>query len=155
MNAVTANTLNGRPSKTMGVFLFVLLLAIAVATAAPLLNQAKTPPIVIRGGSAHGDFAHGDEGTQARNCLEQHGTSSIYLEPDGRTFHFLCQSDSGDWFDVVAVKEGDEYVEKTALEPQGGILEDVVKWLTKNVSAFGKGATIYKMIAIGTTVIFK
>jgi hypothetical protein len=144
-----------RPSDLMGAFLIMVLIAAIAAIAIPFHNQAKAPVIVIQSGSAHGDYAHGDEGPQARNCLQQHGTSHIFLEPDRVTYHFLCQGDSGDWFDVVAVREGDEYIEKTALEPQDGILKNIQEWLTKLVQQDGKGATSYEQIAPGTPVIFK
>jgi hypothetical protein len=157
MNAIAiSRTASGkRPSSLMGAFLIMVLIAAIAAIAIPLYNQAKARVIVIRSGSAHGDYAHGDEGPQARNCLQQHGTSHIFLEPDGVTYHFLCQGDSGDWFDVVAVKEGDEYIEKTALEPKDGILKNIQEWLTKLVQQDGKGATPYEQIAPGTPVIFK
>ena len=157
MNAIAIpRTASGkRPSDLMGAFLIMVLIAAIAAIAIPLYNQAKAPVIVIQSGSAHGDYAHGDEGPQARNCLQQHGTSHIFLEPDGVTYHFLCQGDSGDWFDVVAVKEGDEYVEKTALDPKDGILKNIQEWLTKLVQQDGKGATSYEQIAPGTPVIFK
>ena len=157
MNAIAIpRTASGkRPSDLMGAFLIMVLIAAIAAIAIPLYNQAKAPVIVIRSGSAHGNYAHGDEGPQARNCLQQHGTSHIFLELDGVTYHFLCQGESGDWFDVVAVKEGDEYVEKTALEPKDGILKNIQEWLTKLVQQDGKGATAYEQIAPGTPVIFK
>lgn len=156
MNAIAiSRTASGRPSKLMGAFVFFFLLVVIAVVTIPIFNQAKTPTIVIRGGSAHGDHAHGDQGPQARNCLKRHGTSYIYLEPDGFTFHFLCQGDSGEWFGVIAAKDGEEYVEKTALEPQDGVLQKIIDWLTQPTSVEGKGATIYKQISTGTTVIFK
>ena len=70
--------------------------------------------------------------TRARNCLEQHGTGPIYRETNGNTFHFLCQSDSGQWFDVVTEKEDDtHFTETSAYSPKGGIWEDILKWLGK------------------------
>lgn len=133
-----------------GAFLLSLLALIALIATLVLLmpRRLQAAKITIVAGSAHGNVAHGPEGDQARNCLEQHGTSLIFLEPDGITFHFLCQSDSGDWFDVVTVKDGDEYIEKSAFMPKNGTLARIVQWLTSPE----KSATIYRQIEVGTSV---
>ncbi len=141
-----------RPANRPGAFLFLTLLLLAAVAAAygfaTLHNEAKITIITHK----HGTYAHLDEGAQARNCLERHGTNFVYREPDGITFHFLCQSDSGNWFNVIARKIDENlYDEKTALEPKGGILTDIEKWMT---NAY-KASTQFKQIAVGTTVVFK
>jgi len=53
------------------------------------------------------------------------------------------------WFDVVAEKEGDaNFVEKSAYEPQGGVLEKIQTWLR----AAPHVASLFKDIPRGTPV---
>ena len=67
MNAIAIpRTASGkRPSNLMGAFLIMVLIAAIAAIAIPLYNHAKAPVIVIRSGSAHGDYAHGSDGAIA------------------------------------------------------------------------------------------
>jgi hypothetical protein len=153
MNAVAVPYIASpkRPDTCRGAFLLIVmltfLLVAAIVAVIPLHYQAKG--ITIRAGSSHGNYAHGDEGPQARNCLEQHGISLVYREPNGIVFHFLCQSDDGSWFDIVARKISDDlYEENTALEPKSGVLKEVLDWLTSEI----KGATKFTQIEPGTPV---
>ncbi len=87
-----------RPPNSTGAFLFTALFLVLAAIAVlsvPLFHQASPPRIYIQGGSVHGDFKHGPDGPQARNCLEQHGIGPIFRENNGTDFHFLCRSDMG------------------------------------------------------------
>ena len=89
------------------------------------------------------------EGVQARNCLEQHGTGPIYRETNGNTFHFLCRSDMGEWFDVVTEKDDDtHFTETSAYTPDAQTLKDLVDWL-QDLPHF---ASEFKGILLGTPV---
>ena len=142
-----------RPPNSTGAFLFtvlILVLAVIAVWNVPLIHQAASPPrIYIQGGSDHGDYAHGDEGEQARNCLEQHGTGILFREHNGNTFHFLCQNDMGEWFDVVAARKDDaHFVEKSAYAPDEQTINEIEKWLRGGLRL----ASEFKEILWGTPV---
>ncbi len=142
-----------RPPNSTGAFLFtalILVLAVIAVLNVPLFHQAAPPPsIYIQGGSVHGDFAHGPAGDQTRNCLKQHGTSYIFREHNGSTFHFLCQSDMGEWFDLVAARKDDaNFVEKSAYKPDAQTLKDLQEWLRDAPHL----ASEFKEILFGTPI---
>lgn len=139
-------------NNSSGVFLFLtlltILLATVIATSATLHKQVSITIMT----HPHGTYAHGNEGEQARNCLSQHGSSLVYMEPDKITFHFLCQSDAGEWFDVVARKiQDDLFDEMSAYQPKEGIFSKILKWL----ASAKKGAIPFSGFPQGTTIIFQ
>ena len=83
--------------------------------------------------------------------LQPSGTGRVHIS-------FLCQGNSGDWFDVIPC-EGKQWDEKStskkALESQHGILKDIREWPAKLVPQEGNGTFLYEQIAHETPMIFK
>ncbi|KAA3643931.1 MAG: hypothetical protein DWQ07_17595 [Chloroflexi bacterium] len=112
-----------------------------------VLPLAGTNMLLIKSGkivvdSNHAQITHGDEATQALNCISQYAPFKAFRQPikgSKDAWHLLCQypyDEAGtNVFDVI-VEELEEGVFrlKTTFRPQDGTLQAIEQWLLrKNV----------------------
>lgn len=96
-------------------------------------NQFVVDGILVDNAN-HADLVHGDEAAQVRNACQSNGHYQIWMEPDHKTFHRLCQLPDGRWGDWIVAVRGALKEERTAFIPKDGSWGAVIKWL------IGKGA---------------
>jgi len=82
----------------------------------------------------HAYRSHLAEAEQTRNCVQQNGVWKVYMEPDGKTFHWFCQDPvAGTIFDLIVEKINENlYREKTAFKPKGGKWDAIQDWLYRD-----------------------
>ena len=132
--AITYPPTDRRNNPAVFFLILVVLFGVALAVAAP-----KIIP------STHAELAHGADAFQARNTCEQYGISQVWQQKDGR-YHFLCQSPSVGWFDLIVEKVNGAWKEVTAFQPKDGSLSSIVSWIK------GKGCKWIDLKAFETSL---
>lgn len=76
----------------------------------------------------HAETVHGADAYQARNVCKTYGINQIWQQKDGR-LHWLCQSPTDGWYDVIATKVDGVWREVSAFKPKDGTLSTIVSWI--------------------------
>ena len=98
---------------------------------------SAAPPVELTG--SHADGKH-PEAQMVRQTCKERGVYQIYRElSDKSTFHLLCMTEGGklvDW--IIRVVNG-RFIEKTAFQPRGGVMAEVIRYAASKGTRFTKG----------------
>jgi hypothetical protein len=116
-----STTYSGERSSGRGVFVFIMLIALAtigVAAINILLGH-------------HAMESHPDTAPQTRECIQRNGVWKSYMEADKKTFHWLCVDPVSKTIYDMIVEKIDEltYREKTSFIRKDGTWTKVDNWL--------------------------